>query len=54
MSIADIKPRSVPIDLRVKIEKVMQRLSLSWRQAILFLAAEVVSPSRATKNRKSV
>lgn len=53
MSIADIKPRAVPIDLRVKIEHIMAEKNLSWRDTILFLAREVVSPS-APKNRKRI
>ena len=54
MSITDIKPRSVPVELRVKIEQVMRRRSLSWRDTILFLAREVVSPTRKTSMRKTL
>ena len=49
MSITDLKPRDVPAELRVKIERVMKKDNLSWRAAILFLAREVVSPSEATR-----
>lgn len=52
MSIADIKPTSVPAELRVKIEHVMRERSLSWRDAVLFLAKEVVSPSRRARRAK--
>ena len=44
MSIVDLKPTSVPAELRVKIERVMREKNLSWRDAILFLAQKVVSP----------
>lgn len=44
MSIADIKPEHCPAELRAKIEKVMARRKLSWRETILFLARKVVSP----------
>lgn len=45
MKLIDIKRNSLPIDLRVKIEHVMKEENLSWTNAILFLAARVVSPS---------
>ena len=45
MMIADLMPSDVPPELRVKIEKVMQRERFSWRDAVLSLAREVVSPS---------
>ncbi len=44
MSIVDIKPDEVPVELRVRIEKVMARQKLNWHDAILFLARKVVSP----------
>ena len=43
MSIANIRPSDCPAELRVKIEKVMSRRKLTWRDAVLFLAREVVS-----------
>lgn len=49
MSIIDLKPSDVPVELRVKIERVMKKDRLSWRDAILFLAQKVVSPSGATR-----
>ena len=52
MSIVDLKPRDVPAELRVKIENVMRRKKLSWRNAVAFLASEVVSPSRAPGGRR--
>ena len=42
MSIADLKPRSVPAELRVKIERVMAARRLSWRAAIVYLARDLV------------
>jgi len=51
MSIVDIKPDELPIDLRVKIEAVMSRKRLSWRDTLLFLARGVVSPSRRRRLR---
>lgn len=55
MSIADLMPSDVPAELRVKVERVMQRERLSWREAVLFLARKVVSPVRgkARKTRKT-
>ena len=53
MSIADIKPEELPIDLRVKIEHVMADKKLPWRDTLVFLAREVVSPS-APKSRRHV
>lgn len=44
MSILDLKPSAVPVELRVKIAHVMRKRNLSWRNAILSLALEVVSP----------
>ena len=44
MSIVDIKPDEVPVELRVRIENVMARQKLNWHDAILFLARKVVSP----------
>lgn len=52
MSIVDLKPRDVPAELRVKIENVMRRKKLSWRNAVAFLASEVVSPSRASSGKR--
>lgn len=46
MSIANIRPSDCPAELRVKIEKIMAREKLAWREAIIFLAREVVSPKR--------
>ena len=48
MSITDIKPTSVPAELRVKIERVMQERNLSWRDTLVFLAREVVSPRKVS------
>ena len=45
MSIVDLKPSAVPAELRAKITRVMRERNLSWRNAILSLALEVVSPS---------
>ena len=45
MSITTIRPSDVPPDLRVKIEHVMATRHLSWRDAVVSLAREVVSPS---------
>lgn len=44
MSIVNIRPSDCPAELRAKIEKVMKREKLNWRDAILFLAQKVVSP----------
>ena len=44
MSIVDIRPVEVPVELRVKIEKIMKRRKLNWKEALLFLARKVVSP----------
>lgn len=44
MSITDIRPSDVPVELRVKIEKIMARKKVDWKGAILFLAQKVVSP----------
>lgn len=46
MSIANIRPSDCPAELRVKIEKVMKRKRLTWRDAVIFLAREVVSPKK--------
>lgn len=55
MSIADLMSSDVPPELRVKIEKVMEQERLSWRDAVISLAREVVSPSaeRARKTRRN-
>ena len=53
MSLTDLKPSDVPVELRVKIERVMQKERLSWRAAILFLAQKVVSPSRAIRQARN-
>ena len=45
MSIVDLKPSAVPAELRAKIARVMRDRNLTWRNAILSLALEVVSPS---------
>ena len=45
MSIANLKPTDVPAELRMKIEKVMKRQKISWKEAIIFLARKVVSPT---------
>ena len=49
MSIAEIKPTALPVELRIKIERVASEKNLSWRDTIFFLAREVVSPCRAKK-----
>lgn len=36
MSISNIRPSDCPAELRVKIEKVMAREKLNWRDAVLF------------------
>lgn len=46
MSIANIRPADCPAELRLKIEKVMKRENLTWRDAVIFLAREVVSPKK--------
>lgn len=46
MSIQNIRPSDCPVELRVKIEKVMEREKLTWREAVVFLAREVVSPRK--------
>ena len=46
MSIANIRPSDCPAELRVKIEKIMARQKLTWRNAVIFLAQKVVSPKR--------
>ena len=53
MSLTDLKPSDVPVELRVKIERVMQKERLSWRAAILFLAQKVVSPSKAIRQARN-
>lgn len=45
MSICNIRPSDCPIELRVKIEHVMADKKITWREAVVFLAREVVSPS---------
>ena len=54
MSLIDLKPSAVPIELRVKIERVMKSENLTWREALLFLAREVVSPSRLIRRTSKV
>lgn len=54
MSIADIRPKDVPAELRVKIERVMSQKKIAWREAVIFLANEVVSPSTAKSLSRSV
>ena len=51
MSISTIRPCDVPPELRIKIEHVMAVRRLSWRDAVISLAQEVVSPSKK-KERK--
>lgn len=51
MSIADLKPHSVPAELRMKIKRVMAARRLSWRDAVISLAREVVSPYSSRKLR---
>ena len=51
MSIVDIERNDLPIDLRVKIERVMRDENLSWKETLDFLASKVVSPSTARKVR---
>lgn len=46
MSIANIRPSDCPVELRVKIEKVMKREKMTWRDAVIFLARKVVSPQK--------
>lgn len=45
MSIADIRPSDCPAELRVKIERKMKLEKISWRDAVISLAREVVSPN---------
>lgn len=54
MSISDLKPKDVPAELRVKIERVMSQKKIAWRDAVLFLAREVVSPSGARNRARSI
>lgn len=54
MSIVDIKRNSLPVDLRVKIEHVMGELNLSWKEALVFLASKVVSPSGARRGKTTI
>lgn len=44
MSISNIRPSDCPVELRTKIERVMSMKKISWRDAVVFLAREVVSP----------
>ena len=44
MSIIDIKPSDMPIELKVKIEHIMSERNLSWREAIISLALKVIPP----------
>ncbi len=50
MSIAEIKPDDLPVELRVKIEHVMRERNLTWSAAVLSLAREVVSPGSEIRN----
>lgn len=45
MSIASLTPSDVSPELRTRIEKIMQRQKMTWREAIIFLARKVVSPT---------
>ena len=45
MSIVDVKPEDLPVELRVKIEHVMRERNLAWSAAVISLAREVVSPA---------
>lgn len=44
MSIAEITPESLPIELRVKVEHVMHEKRMTWDEVLVFLFSEVVSP----------
>ena len=44
MSIVELTPSALPIDLRFKVERVMRERRLTWEQTLLFLARKVVSP----------
>jgi len=46
MSITNIRPEDCPVELRVRIERVMLKKKMSWREAVLFLALKVVSPTK--------
>lgn len=46
MSICNIRPTDCPVELRFKIERVMATKKMTWRDAVLFLAREVVSPKQ--------
>lgn len=41
----ELKPADLPIDLRVKVQKVQKQERLSWCDTLLFLTLKVVSPS---------
>ena len=53
MSIVELTPSALPIDLRFKVERVMRERRLTWEQTLLFLARKVVSPVRASGERGS-
>ena len=53
MSLADLQPSDVPVELRVKIEHVMQQERMTWNEAVIFLARKVVPPSKAIGHRSS-
>ena len=53
MSITDIRPKDCSPDLRAKIEKVMQKNGLTWKDALNFLARKVVAPTRTKKKAKA-
>ena len=53
MSIVELTPSALPIDLRFKVEHVMRERRLTWEQTLLFLAREVVSPVRASSRQGS-
>lgn len=53
MSIVELTPSALPIDLRFKVEHVMRERRLTWEQTLLFLAREVVSPVRVSGERGS-
>ena len=46
MSIVDIKPSDLTPELRIKVEHVSRLKKLSWKDTLIFLASEVVSPMR--------
>ena len=44
MSITSLTPSDVSPELRMRIEKIMRRQNMTWREAVIFLARKVVSP----------